>query len=67
MSWEFGPHEVREKVWLVSLLQYDQGLFDHESGRVTATDNPFARVDSGSPHDFRPRNARMPTCPREDP
>jgi putative transposase len=36
-----GIKEVSEKVWLVSFMQYDLGFFDHETDRVTSTENPF--------------------------
>ncbi len=36
-----GIKEVSEKIWLVSLTQYDLGFFDHESGRVECAPNPF--------------------------
>jgi len=29
-----GIKEVAEKIWLVSLMQYDLVFFDHETGRV---------------------------------
>jgi putative transposase len=41
--------QVSEKVWLVSLVQYDLGFFDHETDRVTSAENPFrAKVLPGS-------------------
>jgi hypothetical protein len=36
-----GIKEVSDKVWLVSFMQYDLGFFDHETGRITAAENPF--------------------------
>jgi len=35
-----GIKEVSDKVWLVSFMQYDPGFFDHETDRVTSTENP---------------------------
>jgi len=40
-----GIKEVADKVWLVSFMQHDLGFFDHETGRITSSENPFgARV-----------------------
>ena len=36
-----GIREFEDKTWLVSFMQYDLGLFDHETGRVECADNPF--------------------------
>jgi putative transposase len=36
-----GIREIEEKIWLVSFMHYDLGFFDHETGRVECTDNPF--------------------------
>jgi putative transposase len=36
-----GVREVDEKIWLVSFMDYDLGFFDHQSGRVESTVNPF--------------------------
>ena len=33
--------EVDEKVWLISLMHYDLGFFDHESSRFECAENPF--------------------------
>jgi putative transposase len=37
-----GIKEVSEKIWLVTFMDYDLGFFDHETGRVECTENPFA-------------------------
>jgi hypothetical protein len=37
-----GIREIEDKIWLVSFMHYDLGFFDHETGRVECTDNPFA-------------------------
>jgi len=37
-----GVREVADRIWLVSLMNYDLGLFDQECGRVTSAENPFA-------------------------
>ncbi len=37
-----GVKEVSDKIWLVSFMDYDLGFFDHETGRLGTTDNPFA-------------------------
>ena len=34
--------EVAENVWLISLMQYDLGFFDHEINRFECADSPFA-------------------------
>jgi putative transposase len=36
-----GVREVDEKIWLVTLMNYDLGFFDNQSGRVESTANPF--------------------------
>lgn len=36
-----GIKEVSEKIWLVTLMHYDLGFFDHEEGRVECAQNPF--------------------------
>ena len=36
-----GVKEVSDKIWLVSFMQYDLGFFDHETGRLATTVNPF--------------------------
>jgi putative transposase len=36
-----GIKQIAEKVWLVSFMQYDPGLFDEESVRVECAPNPF--------------------------
>jgi hypothetical protein len=44
-----GIMELSEKIWLVTLMQYDQGFFDEECGRVACAENPFgAKVPPGS-------------------
>lgn len=37
-----GIMEVADKIWLVSFMDYDLGFFDHETGRLSSVDNPFA-------------------------
>jgi hypothetical protein len=37
-----GVKEVSDKIWLVSFMEYDLGFFDHETGRLATTVNPFA-------------------------
>jgi len=37
-----GVKEVSDKIWLVSFMDYDLGFFDHETGRLGSTENPFA-------------------------
>src|SRR3954465_10890927 len=37
-----GIKEVSDKIWLVSFMEYDLGFFDHETGRLANTENPFA-------------------------
>jgi hypothetical protein len=46
-----GMHEqVEDKIWLVSFMPYDLGLFDHDTGRLESVQNPFeARVLPMSP------------------
>jgi hypothetical protein len=34
--------QVRDKIWLVSFMQYDLGYFDHETCRLEPIENPFA-------------------------
>jgi len=36
-----GIREVSDKIWLVSFINYDLGVFDEEVGRVEPTSNPF--------------------------
>jgi putative transposase len=37
-----GPREVDDRVWLVSFLGFDLGLFDNQEDRVEPASNPFA-------------------------
>ena len=37
-----GISEVRDKIWLVSFMQYDLGCFDHETCRLEPVENPFS-------------------------
>jgi putative transposase len=37
-----GITEVADKVWLVSFMQYDLRFLDHETGRITSAEKPFA-------------------------
>ena len=37
-----GIKEVREKIWLVTFMNYDLRFFDEESGRVDCAENPFS-------------------------
>ena len=37
-----GIKEVSDKIWLVSIMDYDLGFFDHQTGRLGTADNPFA-------------------------
>jgi putative transposase len=42
--------QVADKIWLVSLMQYDLGFFDHETCRIESAENPFgAKVLPMSP------------------
>jgi len=36
-----GVKEVSEKIWLVSFMDYDLGLFDDETFRLESAINPF--------------------------
>jgi putative transposase len=36
-----GVREVAERIWPISVMHYDLGFFDHESGRVECAPNPF--------------------------
>jgi putative transposase len=36
-----GIREVADKIWLVSLMEYDLGFFDQDEGRVEPAHNPF--------------------------
>ena len=36
-----GVKEVSDKIWLVTSMRYDQGLFDHGTCRLEPADNPF--------------------------
>ena len=42
--------EVAEKIWLVTFMHYDLGFFDHETGRVGCTPNPFEAQVLGVSH-----------------
>jgi putative transposase len=33
--------EVADKIWLVSFMNFDLGLFDEDVGRVEPASNPF--------------------------
>jgi putative transposase len=45
-----GVKQVEEKIWLVSFMRYDLGLFDHETCRIESAANPFAaRLSPMSP------------------
>jgi putative transposase len=45
-----GIKEISEKIWHVTLMHYDLGFFDEESGRVECAPNPFtAKVSPMSP------------------
>ncbi len=35
---------VDDHVWLVSVMHYDLGYFDDETGRLRPIDNPFAQT-----------------------
>ena len=37
-----GIKEVSDKIWLVSVMHYDLGFFDHETARLESAENPFA-------------------------
>ncbi|MDF2970336.1 MAG: integrase [Microvirga sp.] len=37
-----GVKAVAEKVWLISFMRYNLGLFHHESNRFECAENPFA-------------------------
>jgi putative transposase len=34
--------EISDRIWLVSFMHYDLGLFDHEVCQLEPVDNPFA-------------------------
>ena len=36
-----GVKQVSESIWLVSVMHYDLGYFDHEACRLEPIDNPF--------------------------
>jgi len=36
-----GIREVSDKIWLVSFMDYDLGIFDEDSNRVQPAENPF--------------------------
>lgn len=36
-----GIKQVSDEIWLVSLMQYDLGYFDAETGRLEPIENPF--------------------------
>ena len=36
-----GVKEVSDNIWLVTLMHYDLGFFDHETCRLEGVDNPF--------------------------
>jgi len=37
-----GVKEVSDRIWLVSFTDYDLGFFDHETGRLSSAEHPFA-------------------------
>jgi putative transposase len=39
---QVGVKQVEDKIWLVSLMKYDLGFFDHETCRIESAVNPFA-------------------------
>jgi putative transposase len=39
---DVGVREVADHIWFISFMHYDLGFFDHESGRVECTPNPFS-------------------------
>ena len=38
---DVGIKEVKEKLWLVSFMEYDLGYFDEDSRRFEPLKNPF--------------------------
>ena len=38
---DVGIKEVKEKIWLVSFMEYDLGYFDEDSRRFEPLKNPF--------------------------
>ncbi len=38
---DVGIKEVKEKIWLVSFMEYDLGYFDEDSRRFEPINNPF--------------------------
>jgi hypothetical protein len=36
-----GVKEVSDKIWMISLMQYDLRAFDHQTGTITSAENPF--------------------------
>ena len=49
-----GIKQVSEQIWLVSLMDYDLGYFDHETCRLEPIENPFG------PRVLRPLEASAP-------
>ena len=47
-----GVKEVSDKIWLVSFMRYDLGLFDQDLGTVTSAENPFGATMSPLFQDF---------------
>jgi len=41
-SRNIGVKQVGDEIWLVSLMDYDLGFFDHETGRLTDIESRFA-------------------------
>ena len=37
-----GVKENSDKIWLVTVMQYDLGFFDHETYRLESAENSFA-------------------------
>jgi putative transposase len=55
-----GVKQVGDRVWLVSLMDYDLGYFDDETCRLEPIDNPFgpkvlAVLRNGPQFDWRAR------------
>jgi hypothetical protein len=36
-----GIKEVADRIWLVGFMEYDLGVFDHETCRLESAENPF--------------------------
>ena len=37
-----GVKQIEDRIWRVTFMQSDLGLFDHETCRIESAENPFA-------------------------